>query len=110
MLLKVAKTLAMVALAVILLHCLPGVCEEAFALPGTSGVTSSDGCVSGDSCCASNSFLRTASDVSLGALDVEQSAPAIHASATQLTVSVVADSQEIYSPPPDLTKLGKLTI
>ena len=110
MLLKVAKTLAMVALAVILLHGLPGVCEEAFALPSASGVTSSDGCVSGDSCCASTSFVRTGTDLSLGALDIEQSVPSIHAFAAQLTISVVVDSQQIYSSPPDLTKLGKLTI
>ena len=110
MLLKVAKTLAMVALAVILLHGLPGVCEEAFALPGTSGVTSSDGCLNGDSCCASNSFLRTASDLSLGALDIQQSVPSTHAFTPQRTTSVVVDSEETYSPSPDLTKLGKLTI
>ena len=110
MLLKVAKTLAMVALAVILLHGLPGICVEAFAISTAPRLASSDGCLDGDSCCASNSFVRTASDLSLGALDITQAIPAADAVAHQLTVAVVVDSQESYSPPLDLTKLGKLTI
>ena len=113
MLLKVAKTLALIAVAVILLHGLPGVCEETFAIASASSSLSgskTDDCVTGDSCCASSSFLKAATDHSLGALDTALSISSAHALAPQPIVAVIVDSQEIYSPPPELTKLGKLTI
>ena len=109
MLLKVAKTLALFAVAVILLHGLPGICEETFAVASPSGLTSSDGCLSGDSCCAGNSFLQSASDLSLGALIIEESVPPLHVYMPQFTSSVI-DLHEAYHPPRDITKLGKLTI
>lgn len=109
MVLKLAKSLAAVALGMILLHAMPAVCDESNQINLSFGMTSSDGCVAGDACCASTTYITSAPDFGLGAPDLLSDGPVVRLSASSLAVD---DSlvQVRSHPNLDLSTLGKLNI
>ena len=109
MLLKLAKTLAMVALGVMLLHAMPAFCEEDTQIVAGTGATKSDGCVAGDACCASNSYVTSMPDFGLGSLDLHSRVVVPELSKTTQPASDSFVQVQLH-PDPDLSTLGKLNI
>lgn len=107
--LKLAKSLAAVALGMILLHAMPAVCDESNQINLGFGMTSSDGCVAGDACCASPTYITSAPDFGLGAPDLLSNGAVVRLSASSFHVDdsfVQVQSHRKLN----LSTLGKLNI
>lgn len=109
MLLKLAKTLAMMALAVMLLHAMPAFCDEDSQIAAGIGSTKSDGCVAGDACCASGSYVSIAPDFGMGTLVLHSGIVVPDLRKTSYLASGSLDQARLR-PDPDLSILGKLNI
>lgn len=109
MLLKLAKTMSVLALWMMLLHAMPVFCDESNQIELGSGMSSSDGCVPDDACCASSSFVQTVPDFGLGMLNLH-----VRGILIDPAVSFHADVNPLLQvrlhPDAALSTLGKLNI